>query len=137
MKTFKLEDQPKITSGFKTPDTYFDTFSTKVFEQLPIKEPKTISIFSTRKTWLYAAAAILIFGLSIPIYNQFNGVSPEIDNATLENYLAYQSAVSDTDLANLLNEEDIQQISVDLNIEDNTLENELTQVNNLETYLLN
>ncbi len=137
MKTVKLETQPKIASGFKTPDNYFDTFSARVLQQLPIEEPKTISIFSTRKTWLYAAAAILIFGLSIPIYNQFNSASPEIDDASLENYLAYQSSVSDTDLANLLNEEDIQKISVDLNIEDKTLENELTQDENLESYLLN
>lgn len=137
MKTFKLETQPKIASGFKTPDNYFDTFSARVLQQLPIEEPKTIFIFSTRKTWLYAAAAILIFGLSIPIYNQFNSASPEIDDASLENYLAYQSSVSDTDLANLLNEEDIQKISVDLNIEDKTLENELTQDENLESYLLN
>lgn len=137
MKTFKLETQPKIASGFKTPDNYFDTFSARVLQQLPIEEPKTISIFSTRKTWLYVAAAILIFGLSIPIYNQFNSASPEIDDAALENYLAYQSSVSDTDLANLLNEEDIQKMSVDLNIEDKTLENELTQDENLESYLLN
>lgn len=137
MKIFKLENQPKIESGFKTPENYFDTFSARVIQQLPKEEPKIISIFSKRKTWLYAAAAILILGLSIPIYNQFNIPSSEIDNATLENYIAYQSSVSDTDLANLLDEEDIQKIIVDLNIEDKTLENELTENKNLEYYLLN
>jgi hypothetical protein len=137
MKTFKLETQTKIAAGFKTPHNYFDTFSSRVLQQLPIEGPKTISIFSKRKTWLYAAAAILIFGLSIPSYNQFNSASPDIDDASLENYLAYQSTVSDTDLANLLNEEDIQKMSVDLNIEDKTLENELTQDENLESFLLN
>jgi hypothetical protein len=27
MKAFKLENEPKIESGFKTPDHYFDNFS--------------------------------------------------------------------------------------------------------------
>ena len=137
MKTFKLENEPKIESGFKTPENYFDTFSARVIQQLPTEEPKTISIFSKRKTWLYAAAAILILGLSIPIYNQFKSPSSEIDDTTLENYIAYQSSVSNTDLANLLNEEDIQKMSVDLNIEDKTIENELIENKNLEYYLLN
>ena len=137
MKTFKLENEPKIESGFKTPENYFDTFSARVIQQLPTEEPITISIFSKRKTWLYAAAAILILGLSIPIYNQFKSPSSEIDDTTLENYIAYQSSVSNTDLANLLNEEDIQKMSVDLNIEDKTIENELIENKNLEYYLLN
>jgi hypothetical protein len=106
-------------------------------QQLPEEEPKKISIFSKRKTWFYAAAAILIFGLSIPIYNQFNSPYSEIDDATLENYITYQSSVSNTDLVNLLNEEDIQKMSIDLNIEDKTIENELTENKNLEYYLLN
>lgn len=137
MKTFKLENEPKIESGFKTPEHYFDTFSARVKQQLPKEEPKTISIFTKRKTWFYAAAAILIFGLSIPIYNQFNSPTSEIDDVTLENYIAYQSSISDTDLVNLLDEEDIQKMSIDLNIEDKTLENELTENKNLEYYLLN
>jgi hypothetical protein len=137
MKTFKLENQPKIESGFKTPENYFDTFAARVLQQLPTKEPKRISIFYKRKTWLCAAAAILILGLSIPIYKQFNSHYSKIDDATLENYIAYQSSVSDSDLANLLEEEDIQKISIDLDIEDKTLENELADNKNLEYYLLN
>lgn len=137
MKTFKLENEPKIESGFKTPENYFDTFSARVMLQLPTEEPKTISIFFRKKTWLYAAAAILILGLSIPIYNQFSSPTSEIDDATLENYIAYQSSVSNTDLANLLNEEDIQKMSVDMNIGDKTIENELIENKNLEYYLLN
>lgn len=137
MKTFKLENEPKIASGFKTPENYFDNFSAKIVHRIEPEEPQIRSIFYKTKTWLYAAAAILIIGLSIPIYNQFNASSIEIDDATLENYIAYQSSVSNTDLANLLDEEDIQKMTIDLNIEDKTLENELTQNKNLEYYLLN
>lgn len=136
MKTFKLENEPKIEAEFKTPENYFDTFSARVMQQLPKEEPKTISIFSKRKTWLYAAA-VLVFALTIPVYNHFYSHSTEIDETTLENYITYQSSLSNTDLVNLLDEEDIQKIRIDLNLEDKTIENELTENNNLEYYLLN
>jgi len=138
MKTFKLDNEPKIESGFKTPENYFDNFSARVMEQLSKEEPKTISLFARKKTWIYAAAAILVLALSIPVvYNNFYNQSSEIDEATLENYISYHSTVSDTDLVNLLDENDIQKINIDLNIEDKTIENELSADNNLEQYLLN
>jgi len=137
MKTFKLENEPKIESGFKTPENYFDNFSARVMEQLPKEEPKTISLFDRRKTWIYAAAAVMVLALSIPVYNNFYSHSTEIDETTLENYISYHSTVTDTDLVNLLDEKDIQKISVNLNIEDKAIENELSTDNNLEQYLLN
>jgi hypothetical protein len=137
MKTFKLENEQKIESGFKTPENYFDTFSARVMQQLPEEDPKVISLFSKRKTWIYVAAAILVLALTIPVYNNFNGHSSEIDDATLENYISYHSTVSDADLVNLLDEKDIQKISINLDIEDKTIENELSINGNLEQYLLN
>ena len=138
MKTFKLDNEPKIESGFKTPENYFDAFSARVMQQLPKEQPKTISLFSRRKTWIYAAAAILVLGLTIPVvYNNFYNNSPEIDAATLENYISYNTSISDTDLMNLLDEEDIQKMDIGMNIEDNTIENELYENKNLELYLLN
>lgn len=137
MKNFKLENAPKITSGFKTPENYFDNFSARVMQQLPENEPKVISIFARRKTWMYAAAAVVVLGLIVPVYNQFSSSSPEIDAASLENYIAYNTTISDADLVNLLDENDIQKISIDLNIEDKTLENELSANANLEQYILN
>jgi len=137
MKTFKLDNEPKIKSGFTTPDHYFDNFSEKVMQQLPENEPKIISIFAKRKTWLYAAAAILIIALAVPMYLTFNTHSSEIDDATIENYITYQSNVSDTDLVNLLDEEDIQKINVEMDIEDFSIENELSVNKNLEQYILN
>ncbi|HSN47919.1 MAG TPA: hypothetical protein VLR29_04080, partial [Flavobacterium sp.] len=70
MKTFKLDTTPKIESGFKTPENYFDTFSAKVMQQIPNQEPKIISLFSKNKSWIYAAAAVLVLALTLPIaYN--------------------------------------------------------------------
>jgi hypothetical protein len=136
MKTFKLDNKPKIQTGFTVPDYYFDDFSAKMMRQLPEIEPKIISIYARKKTWMYAAA-ILVLALSLPIYTNYFSNSSEIDDATLENYITYQSTVSGTDLVNLLDEKDIQKMSVDLDIEDITIENELSQNKNLEQYLLN
>lgn len=137
MKTFKLDKEPKIKTGFTVPEHYFEDFSAKMMQQLPENEPKVISIFARKKTWMYAAAAVLILTLSIPIYNNFSNNSSEIDDATLENYITYHSTVSDTDLVNLLDEQDIQKMNIDLKIEDITIENELSENSNLEQYLLN
>jgi hypothetical protein len=38
MKAFKLENEPKITTGFKTPENYFDDFSVKVLQQINEEE---------------------------------------------------------------------------------------------------
>jgi len=137
MKTFKLDNDPKIETGFTVPENYFENFSVKMMQQLPVNEPKVISVFARKKTWIYAAAAILVLALSLPIYNNYFSHSSEIDEVTLENYITYQSTVSATDLVNLLDEQDIQKISIDLDIEDITIENELSQNKNLEHYLLN
>ena len=137
MKTFKLENEPKIKSGFIIPESYFDHFSETVMQQLPIEEPKVISLFLRRKSWLFVAAAIVGLGLIIPIYNDFSNHSSEIDEIILENYIANKSDISDTDLASLLDEEDIQKMSIDLDIEDKSIENELSINSNLEQYIIN
>ena len=137
MKTFKLENEPKIKSGFIIPESYFDHFSEKVIQQLPKEEPKVVSLFFRKKNWIYAAAAVIGLGLIIPIYNDFGSHFSEIDEVILENYIANKSDISDTDLASFLNEEDIQKMSIDLNIEDKSIENELSTNTNLEQYITN
>lgn len=137
MKKFKIENEPKIKTGFITPENYFEDFSAKMMHQLPRREPKIISLFARRKTWVYAAAAVMVLASTIPVYNHFYSNSKEIDDVTLENYIAYHSTVSDEDLVNLLDQKDIQKISVDLNIEDKAIENELSGNKNLEQYILN
>lgn len=133
MKTFKLENEPKIKSGFITPDNYFDDFSTKIMRQLPTDEPKVISFFLRKKTWFYSAAAIIILSLIIP--NYINN-SSEIETISLENYITYQSTISDVELVSLLDENDIQKMNEDLNLENKHLENELSSEANIDIYLL-
>ena len=136
MKNFKLGNEPKITSGFTTPDGYFDTFSEKVLTQLPKQEPKVISIFSSKKVWYFAVAAILILMLSVPLFTKYSTQQEEIDTATLENYIAYQSNISEEEIVNLLEQDDLDKMKLDFNIDDATIEDALKSNSNLEQYLI-
>jgi hypothetical protein len=136
MKNFNLGNEPKITSGFTTPDGYFDTFSEIVLAQLPKQETKVISIFSSKKVWYFAAAAILILMLSIPLFTKYSTQQEEIDTATLENYIAYQSNISEEEIVNLLEQDDLDKMKLDFNIDDATIEDALKSNSNLEQYLI-
>lgn len=136
MKAFKLEDEPKIDSGFKTPDYYFENFSTKMMEQLPVREPKVISIFQKRKNIIIMVAAVLVLALMIPILTPSSTNMKELDAITLENYIAYQSNVNQYDLISVLETEDISNIKTTVAIEDQTIEDLLTTNSNLEHLIL-
>ncbi len=137
MKEFKLDNEPKINSGFTTPEGYFDTFSEKFLAQLPKEKTKVISIYSTRRKWFFAVAAVLVLALSIPIFNKLNTNSGELDQQTLEDYITYNSGISENDLVNLLGKEDIEKIEVDYNIQDKDIEDLLSENNNIEQYITN
>lgn len=136
MKNFNLGNEPKITSGFTTPDGYFDTFSEKVLAQLPKQETKEISIFSSKKVWYFAVAAILILMLSIPLFTKYSTQYEKIDTATLENYIAYQSNISEEEIINLLEQDDLDKMKLDFNIDDAAIEDALKSNSNLEQYLI-
>lgn len=137
MNEFKLENKPKIKSGFKAPENYFDDFSAKVIRRLPENEPKVISIFTRKITWIYAVAAILIVAVSIPIYTTIVTQQNDLDKTTIENYLTSQNAISDDELANLLHEDDIKKMKINFNIEDKAIEDLLSTHSNLEEYIIN
>ena len=136
MKTFKLENEPKIKSGFKIPDDYFDDFSIKMMDQLSTSEPKVISIFQKRKNLFLMIAAVLLLALMIPFINNSNTNKQEIDTAILENYITYQSNVNQYDLINVLETEDISKIKISMAIEDKAIEDVLSVNSNLENLIL-
>jgi hypothetical protein len=135
MKAFKLENEPKIESGFKTPDHYFDHFSAKVLHQLPENEPKVISIFQKGKTVIMMVAALLILALMIPIYTTISTNSKELDETTLENYLAYQSNLNQYDLISELETEDITKMQPISSTEDKVIEDILATDSDVEHLL--
>lgn len=136
MKDFRLDIEPRITSGFTIPDGYFDTFSNNILEKLPKQEKKTHSIFYFRKTWYFAAAAIFILLLSVPLYYKFYNKIEEVDTTTLENYLANQSTISEDEIVDLLENEEVEKMKVDFDIKNIEIEEILKSNTNLEQYII-
>jgi ABC-type antimicrobial peptide transport system permease subunit len=137
MNDFKLDNEPKITSGFTIPDGYFDTFSEKILAQIPIHEPKVISIFNITKTLYFVAAAIVIVMLSIPLYLKYSIKNQELDATTIENYIAYDSSISEDEIVDLLDKEDLVKMKIEFNLQDEDLETILSTNSNLEQYIIN
>lgn len=136
MKPFKLDNEPKITSGFTTPESYFDSFSANMLKQIPIEEPKVISLFSRRSTWYYAVAAVVVIMFSIPLYNNYFSNSDEVDAVVLEDYVTNHVTISDDDIANLLDKEDLEKMKIDLNLKDEEVEDILSTNSDLEQYII-
>ncbi len=137
MKPINLDNEPKIETGFKVPENYFENFSERLLTKLPEKEVKVISIFEKQKNWLFAVAAILVLAISIPVLLNYSNKYNQIGSLTLENYITNNSNINDNDLAELLTQNDIENIKIDLKIEEKTLENELLENENLEEFLIN
>ncbi|MTH15578.1 hypothetical protein [Flavobacterium sp. LC2016-01] len=132
MKAFKLENEPKIKSGFKTPEHYFDDLSAKVLQQINEKEVKVIPLYKRKKVISLVAAAMIVFALMIPIVNNYNTTSNELDEATLETYLSYDSNLNQYDLMQNLDAKDLQKLNKNVAIEDETLEDILASNPNIE-----
>lgn len=132
MDDFNLDSKPKINSGFTIPENFFENFSEKVLQRLPEEEFKVISIFQKPKIWLTAVAAVLVIALGIPFYLLFSTNNTELDQATLENYITNQSNISEYDLIALLEKEDLENMKIDLNLEEESLEVILSTNSNLE-----
>ena len=100
MTIFKLDSKPKINSGFKVPDDYFDNFSENLVQKLvkkPIaKETKVLSMLRNRKNIFMAVAAVLVLALMIPVVYQLNTNNTNLDAITMEDYLAEETHL-DTD----------------------------------------
>lgn len=137
MKAFKLENEPKITSGFKTSDGYFDTFSQNILAEVSSeKEVKVLSLSKSRKPWYYAVAAVAIMVVSIPIYTRLANNTDSIDSVALDNYLAYHS-ISEDVILDLLDQEDIDNLAIGITLDEATLEEALKSNSNLEEYIIN
>lgn len=136
MKAFKLENEPKITTGFKTPEHYFDDFSEKILQQVnDKKEVKVIPIYKRKKVLSLLAAAVVVITLMIPIVNNYNNTSKELDEDTLETYLSYQSNLNQYDLIKELDTKDIDKLGKNVALEQEALEDILTSNPNLENLI--
>ncbi|PWA09401.1 hypothetical protein [Flavobacterium laiguense] len=139
MKPFKLEDEPKINPGFKTPEGYHDSFSSKFLQNLPKEEitsnVKVISIFRKRKTIIMAIAAVLVLAIMIPILYTTDVKNNELDSTTIENYLAEDSNINHYELIGEIEPENNSIVNL-TKLEDETLEDILVTNPNMENLLI-
>jgi hypothetical protein len=115
MKKFDLHNDPKIETGFKVPEHYFENFEDRIMNQLPIQEVKVISLWQRKSVWMSGVAAIFV--LSIGTWMYYNQQNNEI-LATSQEYLAYQSDITHEDIALHLTDEDITTIENELGLYD-------------------
>ena len=134
MNDFKINNKHKIDSGFKIPEGYFESFSEKVLLKINKPEQKVVSIFYKRKTWISPIAAILVISLSITFYTKIT-VKPTEEKLTLENYITNQSEISQYDLVALLDSKDIEKIEINLKLDNEKIEELLTNSCDIENYL--
>ncbi|MEY4432459.1 MAG: hypothetical protein RLZZ44_589 [Bacteroidota bacterium] len=132
MKQFKLENDPKMTTGFIVPDHYFDDFSKKLLLQLPEQKNNVIPIFQKRKNLFVAVAAALLISLALSVYNQLSVQSDELDSITLENHLTYQTDFNQYELISELDEKDLDKMESTIQLNDETIEAILTTNSDLE-----
>lgn len=137
MNDFKLNRNEKITSGFKVPENYFDGFSEKVMQQLPKEEPKVISFYAKNKKILFSIAAVLVIALSISLVFKIQNKEQEMSSDEVENYLVYHTNLSDDYIVSLLEQEDIENIKVSNSIENEAIEDILSNNSELEQYITN
>ena len=134
MKDFKLDNEPKIPSGFQIPENYFEKFSDELTSKLTNREPKVISLWNRNKRVIYGAVAVLVISLSIPMANLLQQNST-IESNDIENYISYNSSINNNDIIDLLDNEDIAKIEINSSMDNQALEDILSQNKNIENYL--
>jgi hypothetical protein len=134
MKEFKINDENKITSGFTTPEGYFENFTIDLQnnESHQKTDRKVISI--NTKRWLTSVAAVLIVAISVTIYTKLVIEKTE-DSIEMENYISNHSEISQYDLITLLDKKDIENLSVEMNTSNPKTEEEFDNANEIENYL--
>ena len=136
MNNFKLDNHPKIESGFKIPEDYFDSLSENINNQLvsEAKRPKVISFYQRQKKMIYALAAVLVLALSIPFFMQTPAKVVDVDVAVFEDYISYNTKMTPYDIVEYLDAEDIENLKVDFEIQDDVLEESLLNNLNIEHF---
>lgn len=134
MKQFNINDGNKTTSGFTTPEGYFDQFTVDLNNKLklPKTEVKVISIKTKRR--LTSVAAILVVAFSVSIYSKMV-INNSDESDPTENYLTNHSEINQYDLISLLDKKDIENLSIELNNFNSEIDEESTNINEIHNYL--
>ena len=104
MEPIKLNENNKIKPGFVVPENYFEHFQQMDFSR-PV--PNVVRLNPMKNKWIWAAAAVLAIGFSFTYFTFTSSDSIEIDVQTTENYLVYETDLNSDELAEYLNEDEI------------------------------
>lgn len=127
MKPFKLDNENKITTGFKAPEGYFDNLTEKVMQQLPVKDAKVIPLYKRPLVWTSAVAAVFVIALGVSvIWKSGSNTDIQADDATIENYLSYQEDITQEDILQGLSQQDINELEASIAINDEAIESYLS-----------
>lgn len=131
MKSFKLDNEPKIPAGFTAPDGYFDSFTNRLMQQLPTPEVKVVPLYRRAAVWISGVAAILVIALGVSLYFRMDAKTAQPDDSAIEQYLVYQTNLSSYDLMHNLDHKDFEELEQSIAINDEAIED---YINN-EIYL--
>lgn len=129
MKNFDIDSKSKISSGFQVPEGYFDSLPAQVMLKIQQPERPAIQLFNNKFKAFLAAASIIIIGL---LLTQFNFATPTTSSDDIENYIAYQTSITQYDLVNILDENDIENMKIDYDLTQQEVSTFLASQNNLD-----
>ncbi|RXR32648.1 hypothetical protein EQG68_07410 [Flavobacterium piscinae] len=136
MNPIDLHKQPKIKSGFKVPESYFEELESRISAQLAIEEPKVIQLNPNRKYWFSAIAAVVVLAVSIPLYQNWKVNSTTLDDESIEQYLSYHPTIYTEDIISHLDESDLISLQEQQSLETETIEKYLLENKTIEQYLI-
>ena len=116
MNHFNIDTHPKIETGFKTPDDYFDQFDANVLAKIAVtsNETKVIPLYKKWKIWIPSVAAVIAIALFVSTY-WFNSNEEIIVN---EDFLINEANLSTEDISEQLSDADISSIEESLKTND-------------------
>lgn len=127
MNDFKLDSKPNIKSGFKAPDSYFESLTDRVMLNLPVQEVKVVPLYRRRPIWVTSAAAALVLSFSLLLSKNETSAPVMPDAAATEDYLV--NNMNTYDIQQHLDAEDLTDVSksvlsLPLNVSNKTIEEE-------------
>jgi hypothetical protein len=75
--------------------------------------------------------------LSIPLYLNYSINNEALNTSVLENYITNNSNISEDEIVDLLDKEDLVKMKIEFNIQEEDLEVILSTNTNLEQYIIN
>jgi hypothetical protein len=87
MSDFKLDSRPNIKSGFKVPDSYFESLTERIMLNIPMEEVKVIPLYRRRPVWITSAAAALVLSLSLVVSKNATAAPAAPDQAASKDYI--------------------------------------------------